>query len=342
MSSTTSAGRRRPGRAGWDVVRVAVAAIGLPVVLVALWLLYAGGRIAWTETQDRHALAPAGGRWLRAADTELHVRESGPAEAPVLLLVHGTGAWAGTWAGNVAAMQAAGFRVVAMDLPPFGFSALPASRDYSRAAQARRILAVAAQLGPQPVTLLAHSFGGGPALEAALLAPQRFRHLVLVDAAIGLQEPAQACTPGLGPLAWPGLRTLLVGALATEPAFTRFWLQQFVARTEVVTEERAAIYRKPFAAARFSAGLGDWAAEFAGGCERPASTQATNLRRLDLPVSLVWGDLDTITPMPQAHALQKLLPHVRLTVLRGVGHIPQIEDPRAFDTAVAAVLRERP
>lgn len=329
--------------------RVAAGGLGvLALVAAALsaWLIYAAVRVQVTETLERRSAAPAGGRWIRAHDTEVHLREWGSPDAPPLLLVHGTGAWAGTWVSNVQALQAAGFRVVAMDLPPFGFSVPPPGRDYSRAAQARRILAVAEQLGPAPVTLLGHSFGGGPAAEAAMLDGKRIAHLVLVDAAIGLrEEEASACPPpgaAGAVLAWPGLRTLLVAGAGTEPGLSRYWLEQFVARKEVVTQERTAIYQQPFASRGFSEGLGDWAYQFATGCEQPASIRPASFRQLQVPVSIVWGDLDTITPLAQGQRLLQLLPNARLTVLRGVGHIPQIEDVAGFNAAIANVLRTPP
>jgi pimeloyl-ACP methyl ester carboxylesterase len=325
---------------------LAFALLAVPACLAGAWLLYAGLRLTFTETLTRQQAAPAGGRWLRAYDTQVHVMDWGPAGAPTLLLVHGTGAWAGTWVSNIAAMQAAGFRVVAMDLPPFGFSEPPAGRDYSRGAQARRILAVAAQLDPQPVTLLAHSFGGGPAAEAAMLEPGCFAHLVLVDAALALGQdaPRPCAEPGIAAnvLGWRGLRTLLAGAIATEPALSSHWLAQFVARKEVVTAERTAIYQKPFVVRGFTEGLGDWAYQFASSCEQPASTRPASYRQLQLPVSLIWGELDTITPPEQARRVRSLLPRVRLVMLKGVGHIPQIEDVPGFNAAVAQVLRQPP
>lgn len=344
---TTRAKRRRKGRGpALLAASVTLGVLALLASLVAGWLLYTGARLAWTETQERKQAAPPGGRWLAAHDTEIHVHEWGPPDGPPLLLVHGTGAWTGTWVSNVDSLKNAGYRVVALDLPPFGYSLPPANGDYSRQAQARRILAVAAQLGPQPITLVGHSFGGGPAAEAAMLEPGRFAHVVLVDAAIGLQ-PADAapCESGGAVAAvagWRGLRTLLVGAVGTEPALSAHWLRQFVARQEVVTPERTAIYQQPFATRGFTAGLGDWAYQFGTGCEQAASSRAPGWRRLALPVSLLWGEQDSITPLAQARELKSLLPRSRLTVLPGVGHIPQIEDVPRFNAALLQVLANRP
>ncbi|MES2936821.1 MAG: alpha/beta hydrolase [Pseudomonadota bacterium] len=322
-----------------------VGVLALGVAALAAWLGYAQWRTAQTETRSRQEAAPAGGRWLRAFDTDIHVREWGLPTARPLLLVHGTGAWAGTWVSNADALASAGFRVVAMDLPPFGFSVPPASRDYSREAQARRIQAVMAQLGGQ-VTLVGHSFGGGPAAEAAMREPARVEHLVLVDAAIGLQPDAAPPCEGGGVagavLGWRGLRTALVSAAGTEPAFSGFWLSQFVARKEAVTPQRTAIYQQPFAARGFSQGLGDWAHQFATGCEVPASVRPESFRALRIPVSLLWGADDSITPLAQAQRLKSLLPRAQLKVLPGVGHIPQIEDVAQFNAAAVMAVVNPP
>ena len=61
-----------------------------------------------------------------------------------------------------------------------------------------------------------------------------------------------------------------------------------------------------------------------------------------MPVTLLWGDLDTITPPAQAKALEALLPRRRLVMLQGVGHIPQIEDVAAFNGALMLALRAAP
>jgi pimeloyl-ACP methyl ester carboxylesterase len=325
---------------------ISLACVTLVVAAIAGWLLYAQHRVAADETRPRNLAAPPGGYWIHSYDTRIHFREWGARNAKPLLLVHGTGAWSGTWVSNAEAMAAAGFHVVAMDLPPFGFSDLPESGDYSRAAQARRIQAVLQRLGPQPVTVLGHSFGGGPAAEAAMLDPQRVAHLVLVDAAIGLQPenppPCEVPRTLRTALGWPGLRTALVGATATDPRLTAWFLRKFVAREEAITPERAAIYQKPFVNENFSAGLADWARQFATGCVHPASAQPKSWRQLQLPVSLVWGEQDSVTPLLQAQALAALLPRARLTVLPGVGHIPQIENVPQVNRVIAEVLRSPP
>jgi pimeloyl-ACP methyl ester carboxylesterase len=88
-----------------------------------------------------------------------------------------------------------GYQAIAIDLPPFGYSLPPISGDYSKQAQARRILGVLDALAVTNAVFVGHSFGAGPLMEAVLLAPQRAWAIVLVDAALGLDESTQGATP---------------------------------------------------------------------------------------------------------------------------------------------------
>lgn len=326
--------RRWLGRVLWLTVGLL---LGLTLVVLLSW-----SRALWVEDQQLRQAAPAQGRWVKARDVDLYVQEFGAATAPPLLLLHGTGAWSGTWAGNAQAMAGAGYRVIAVDLPPFGFSTRPPNRDYSRTAQAQRVLALIEALQLGPVTLLGHSYGGGPAAQAAMLGPRQVRQLILLDAAIGLTEGAQPAQDGVA--AWlfdiRPLRTALLATAVTQPWFSEFWLRQFVARKEAVTEQRTAIYQQPFVLKGFTRSLGDWAYQFAYGDTRALSHQPAGFQQLQMPLHLVWGEQDTITPPAQARQLQRLTDKSTLMLLPGVGHIPQIEDTELFNQKIAQLLHQ--
>ena len=357
-----SANDRPPRRARSSLAgRIARHLVAAALLLVAVLALALSAWIAWTqyaralrETQSVEPLAGGQGRWVDVGDARLYVQEWGHAADPVLLLTHGTGAWSGTWFGLPDALAAAGWRVVAVDLPPFGLTTTPGDGlavDYSRAAQARRLLALAGTLGSD-LTFVGHSFGAGPALEAALGAGagssgRALRRLVLVDPALGLGaggEPPE-CEAGAGPgvlLGSRALRTTLVSATATWPGLTGPLLRRFVHRQDAVTDALLPAYRLPFARAAFSQRLGDWAAAFSqAACEPADSLRPERLTRWaaqGVPVALVWGEEDRITPLAQGRALQRWMLGATLTVLPGVGHIPHIESPEAFITALIGVL----
>ena len=167
-----------------------IVAYSLGALLLAVALILAGYRVAAArrETQSRQDAAPKSGRFVHAADVELFVQEEGPTDGAPIVFVHGTGAWSEIWRGTMHALAGAGFRAIALDMPPFGYSTRPASVDYGDGAQARRILGALDALQLQRVTLVGHSFGGRPTMQATFVAPQRVERLVLVDAALDLMR----------------------------------------------------------------------------------------------------------------------------------------------------------
>jgi pimeloyl-ACP methyl ester carboxylesterase len=323
----------------WRVIARVLAALA---TIAVVWLLGNGAHMLWREDQAHDAPGAGRGRWITANDVQLHLTEQGPVDAPRLVLVGGTGAWGGTWTSNAQAMIDAGWRVVTVDLPPFGFSSRPADHNYSRHAQAQRLIAAMRSLSGAPVVLLGHSYGGGPAAEAAMLEPALVHHLILVDAAIGLRGTSDAAcaadSQAIWPLAWRPLRSLVVANTATQPLLTQSLLRQFVARKEAVTPQRAAIYAAPNRVRGTSAAIGDWAYQFATSCESARSQTAAGFAALRMPMTLLWGEQDDITPPAQARAIAAAKPGSRLVMLPGVGHIPQIEDPALFNRELGAVL----
>jgi len=100
---------------------------------------------------------------------------------PGLLLIHGFRAHARWW-DHIAPSLARSHRVAAISLSGMGDS--DHRPIYSRAQMAREVLAVAADCGFDPVTLVAHSFGAMSAIMAAIAAPERVRRLVIIDTAL--------------------------------------------------------------------------------------------------------------------------------------------------------------
>jgi pimeloyl-ACP methyl ester carboxylesterase len=311
---------------------------------LALAAAYVAGSVLYVYLHERaspQSAAPASGQFFDIEGTRVFARDFGPAAGRPLLLVHGTAAWSGTWFSLVPALRSAGWRVVAVDLPPFGYSDKRIDRDYSRIAQATRLRGVLDGYGVAHAVVLGHSFGGGPALEFALRDPDRVERLVLVDAALGLQAPPpDPSSPACRALAHPWLRETLFAASANNPLWSRKLLQGFVARKDAVTPERLAQYRRPSSLHGANAALAAWGNHFACVAETGMSTNEDAIRGLRAPLALLWGAGDTITPPDQARHLQSLLPASGLQVIPGVGHIPHIEDPARFEAVLVRMLAE--
>lgn len=59
---------------------------------------------------------------------------------------------------------------------------------------------------------------------------------------------------------------------------------------------------------------------------------------LDLPVLLVVGDEDQVAPVADVRALRQHFPKGRVLVMKGVGHVPPVEMPKAFSDILAHFL----
>lgn len=325
---------------------------GVVVALVVTWIAYTSHARVEREVRSAEDVSAGRGKWVGVGDAAVFFQEWGDSQAPTVLLVHGTGAWSGTWFGLPDALVKAGWHVVAVDLPPFGLSsvAVPTAEAFSRTSQAERVLAVIARLN-RPVYLVGHSFGAGPALEAAMLSAQNgglVRKLLLVDAALGLGPAGEAphCADRHPKETWlddRGVRTALVSATATWPGLTPTLLKRYVHRTEVVDAQSVPAYQVPLSRVEFSATVGDWALAYSrSACELAQSLRPTSVQEWSsayaMPVSLIWGGQDTVTPPAQAKALQGWMPGASLTLLPGLGHIPHLEGPEVFARALLQQL----
>jgi pimeloyl-ACP methyl ester carboxylesterase len=334
----------------------------LGVVVVAAVLVVAGFRIAAAqrETKLRHDEAPSMGRFVKAADVELFVQEEGPSHGPPVVFVHGTGAWSEIWRATMRALADSGYRAIALDMPPFGYSSRPANGDYRDEAQARRILGALDSLRITRATLVGHSFGARPTMQATFIAPARVERLVLVDAALDLgRECASArvrgCDTAVGDtlapvdtsaplllrvvLGAPPLRDAVVASTLANPRMTGWLLSKLVSnRQAAVTPERVAMLQRPFVLQGWTRGLGEWLAPFATTRTSSMATERARYATLSMPTLVLWGARDSLTPMPQGQDIARLIRGSRLEVLPLAGHIPAIEDERNFNAALLDFL----
>jgi pimeloyl-ACP methyl ester carboxylesterase len=58
------------------------------------------------------------------------------------------------------------------------------------------------------------------------------------------------------------------------------------------------------------------------------------LHRIDVPTLLIWGAEDKLFPKEYAHAYRDLIPGSKAVVIPECGHVPQVEKPTAFITAL--------
>jgi len=333
------------------------------VLFIGTIFVLSGFRIAAArrEVLSRSEAAPSTGQFVQTGDVRMFVQEDGPTDGPPVVFIHGTGAWSEIWRGTMHALAGAGYRAIALDMPPFGFSTRPTSADYSDSAQARRILVTLDSLGLKRVTFVGHSFGGRPTMEAAFMAPERVSRLVLVDAALDLMRGCGDAKMGCGTAtahsapttdttgSWfkrellntPLTRNAIVASTLSNPHLTGWLLSKLVYnRDSAVTPARIAMLQRPFVLQEWTPGLGAWLGPFATTRTSSMATDRSRYAKLAVPTMVLWGAKDSITPIAQGQDLVRLIPGARLEVLPMAGHIPAIEDERSFDAALLEFLRD--
>lgn len=305
--------------------------------LLLVALIGLGPVVATMLRERRNPPAPAGTRWSVTSGDSIAWHTRGPADAPVVLFVHGMASWGAIWDPVMDAVVANGWRAVAVDLPPFGWSARRGTGGFSAARQAERIEAVVQAVSPEaPVVVVAHSIGGAPTLAWALDHPERVQRIVWVSAALGLDaDSATASGPAAWVLATAPLRTWAVSAAALWPGGARRALaMNYAPGATLPSDSLVTLLTKPFARPGSASAWGAWAAEALAPARTPMTARRAAAATLQRPMLLVWGREDRITPWSQYESLRRLWPASVADTLDGVGHFPPTEAPERLAAAV--------
>lgn len=309
------------------------AILGLLVVVILFFTVLANLR----ETKTRHEAAPSTGRFVQGGDVELYIQEIKPTDVShgTIIFIHGTAAWSGLWRETMTRFAEAGYDCIAIDIPPFGFSERPSTALYDNASQAKRIVALMDALHIDHAILFGHSFGGGATLETALMIPNRIDALILEDVGglnLNLQpQESHSQTPVEIFLNTPVIRNPVLATTATNPLFTKTLISAMVKNPDSVTVEKIKILQQPLMLQDSTNTLGDWLNSVLGPQQVSLTSDPKNYQTLTMPTLILWGNSDTVIPLKEGQYLQSLIPHAELKVLKGVNHIPHIED---LDTVV--------
>ena len=264
-----------------------------------------------------------------------HVRYRTGGAGPPLVLLHGIGRSLEDWSEQHDLLEDR-FRVVSVDLPGCGWSD-PLPEPTTLPALARFVEEFLDAAGIDgPVHLAGNSLGGAVAMQVAVRAPHRVAGLVLVNSAgFGREVSLGLRLLAIRPLGRLLLRPSRAGARRVERSL--FHDPSFA--TEARVEHGWRLAQRPHAARvllETAGALGTFRGTRPEWRERLVGAVAA----LGIPVLAVWGDRDRILPARHLDAVATLLPHARIHLFTGTGHMPQIERAGAFSSLVAAFLAE--
>lgn len=266
----------------------------------------------------------------------VRVRVEGDADKSPVLLVHGIGRSLEDWDPQYERLSDA-HRVIAVDVPGFGFSDRPAG-PITLSTFAKGALGAVDALGEtRPLHVVGNSLGGAIAMQLLANRPDRVASLALINSAGFGRE----VTPLLRVLAVP-----VVGPLSTRRTtrpVARMLERACYADPSLATEER--IDRAMDIAAKPHHGpvmlatateLANARGIKAGWRRQLAAFAALHPR----PTLLMWGERDRVLPARHLDEARRVFPHARSHLLPGVGHLPQIERPDEFAELLLPFLSE--
>ena len=274
------------------------ALIALAVLLaVAFW----ARPVEFFNTYSEFRLLRAGAesRSTTVEGFRVHYYVLGPSSGPPVVLVHGLGGRAEDWRNLAPYLTRAGYRVYLPDLPGYGQSEKPVGFSYSVPDEAGVVVGFFDALGLKQVGLGGWSMGGWIVQRIAVDHPDRVRKLMLFDSA-GLAVKPDWNTDLFTPANADELSRRDELLMPQPPNVPRFVAADILRRST----RNAWVIRKALASML-------------------TGQDATDrlLPGLKMPVLIVWGELDRITPLTEGVTIHKLISGSQLDVIPYCGHL---------------------
>jgi len=298
------------------LLRFSIALVLLIAVAGSIFVL----KPTWVFDRIQHIRLIASGVeshtvWVNGHRIHYYVR--GPVNGQPVVLVHGLGGRGEDWVKLAPYLEKAGFRVYAPDLLGFGQSEEPRNGSYSIAEQAKLVTFFLDRLHLKQTDLVGWSMGGWIVQKVAIEHPSRVRRLVLMDSA-GLRMAPGLDTRLFTPTTPDELSRLNEFLTPNPPKFPGFVAQDILR----VSANTSWVIKRALAS-MFSA----------------KDVTDADLPSLKMPVLILWGDQDRVTPLSEGRAIHNLIPQSRLAVAKGCGHLAPAQCADRLGPEMAAFLQ---
>ena len=261
----------------------------------------------------------------------------GPADGPLILLVHGMISDSTTWTRAAHGLAAAGFRVIAPDLLGHGESSKPADGGYLLPDFADSLQRLLTELKAGPATVVGHSLGGAIVMQMAKDHPELVRRLVLVSAG-GL---GRRIHPVFRAATLPGAHPLFRLTLnqRTAPLLRRRRLHRSLRISEDVRANLGRAGRALITPSGRVAFFQTLRGVINSAGQRGSLIELDYLAK-SLPTLVVWSLDDPIVPVEHAYQVHRHLPASRLELFAGTTHQPHHHHADRFVAAITKFVAE--
>jgi epoxide hydrolase 4 len=281
------------------------------------------------------AIAAAGlnDGYVDLGDVRLHYVEEGPADGPLIVLLHGFPEFWYSWRRQLPALARAGYRVVAPDMRGYNLSDKPSSwRSYDAEHLAGDVAGLIKHLqAGRPSArahVVGHDWGAVVAYYAAMLRPEAVERLAILN----VPHPARMLA-GFRTLkqlrkSWymfffqiPGLPEYLLAR--DHYSFAKRSLRANAARG-AFTDEDLERYVEAWSQPRALAGMIDY---YRAALRRSPRKALASLRPISVPTLVIWGERDAYLGAELAEPEPKWVPDVKVERIPTASHWVQHEEP---------------
>ena len=256
----------------------------------------------------------------------VHYQEAGDKHGPAMVLIHGFASSTLVWSNVFLKLAEAGYRVIALDMLGYGYSAKPRNGEYTIAGQAKLLARLLDQLGIARAIFVGSSYGGAVAATCALDYPDRVEKLILVGA-VNNNRPLEFTLMRLfgAPVFGDVVSPLLIGS---RRLLRRRMKRVYDQHSWVLDEKRVDARHLPLRAAGTQRAI----IRTVRGWDAERISRDAHL--ITQPTLLLWGENDPEIPLADGERLHAEITGSRLIVFLNCGHIPHEEYPEAFTKIV--------
>jgi pimeloyl-ACP methyl ester carboxylesterase len=258
------------------------------------------------ELQKRYGSTPE--NMVSIESMRIHYKDTGPKDAPVLLLLHGFGSSLQTWDVWAEKLDKK-YRVIRLDLPGFGLTGPSPSDDYSELNDLNTLTRFVDSLAITDLSVVGHSMGGKIAWTFAAAHAERVKALVLM-APDGFPQPEAI---GTKPYAMPAIMGVMKFSLpkyfvrkSIEPAFVD--LNEL---DDKLVNRYHDMLRAP----------GVRAAILARANQTIYTDPVPRLKQIKAPTLLIWGEEDKMIPSSNATSYAGVLENSETVLIPKLGHL---------------------
>lgn len=304
-----------------------IAALAIVLIVLAV----AAAVWVWTPDRDRTMLEAKYARgpsdFVQVSGVRLHVRDTGPKNAPAVVMLHGFASSLHTWEPWAQTLSS-DYRVIRFDLPGAGLSGSDPANDYTDARSLHILTGLLDKLDISSASITGNSIGGRIAWKFAADQPARVDKLILIAPdgfeSTGFEYGKKPDVPSM----------LKLMRYALPASVLRMSLAPAYANPKALTHEVVTRYHDLLLAPGVREALMTRMEQTI--LENPVP----NLRRIEAPTLLLWGEHDAMIPIANAQDYVRALKQSALIALPGLGHVPHEEDPaRSLEPVVAFLNR---